>query len=207
MRKLNFGWIIPSLLGLIAVFIIGSACNGFMGSTIPQTATCDESFSDLKKLTETIVANNKGKDGKMDLLIHEFTFTVPSAKTICKIGYQGDANLFAANLPYTIEIVKVSNNTVIFTANQVFNATAIQYIPANVSLVSGDKYVIRRKLVAGGYLNNIGNAVGRAITNLKTTDFPFVMANYTIIGGNFYDTNPGPVANIFFPYIDIIFES
>ncbi|MCP9769716.1 hypothetical protein EGI22_17570 [Lacihabitans sp. LS3-19] len=207
MKKIFSNWILPAFLGLTAVLIIGSACNMGFGSINTQAATCDENLSDLKKITETIISKKLGKDSKMDLLIHEFTFTVPSPKTICKIGYQGNANLFAANLPYTIEIVKASNNSVIFTINQVFNATEMQYIPANVSLDASEKYIIRRKLPAGGYLNKIENTEGRAITNLNPGDFPFETSNYSIIGGQFYDTTPGPVANIYFPFIDIIFES
>lgn len=209
MKKITFNYLAPIFLGLIAIFIIGSSCGGFFGGpNVPvDPATCNESMSDLKKLTEILISNKEASDGKYDLLVHQMTINVSEQKTICKIGYQGNANLFTANLPYTIEIVRESDNTVLYTGNHVFNSNAIQYVSVNLMLQGKEKYTIKRKLLTTGVLNDKSNAIGRALIPSKSFTFPISTANYSIVQTAFYNTSPGPIANQAIPYIDIIFEN
>ncbi len=141
----------------------------------------------------------------MDLVTHEYTFDVNTNKTICSVGYQGNANLFAANVPYVIEIYDNTTSTMVYTGTHVFDSAVVDYQAiAPTALVAGNSYTIRR--IASNYLGNIGNTIGRICRfNSGAVPYPVTSGAITINSSNFYGTG-GPAANFGIPFIDIAFQ-
>lgn len=198
---------LPVALLVVATFIIGPSCGSMTPDPVNPTPTCDNTNTPFKQVyTATATANPTYTDNTtMDLLTHEYTFKVSTNKTICSIGYQGNATLFANNLPYTIEIVDASN-TVIYTGNHLFGSSATSYVSITpTNLVANQSYTIRRIIPAGGYLGNLSNTVGRILQFTVNVPYPVTQSGFTITGSNFYGTG-GPVPNFGIPYIDIVFQ-
>ena len=175
---------------------------------------CDTFNSNFKLLYNTALAVNTNYQDVIDanLLTHEYTFAVNNEKTICKIGYQGNAVLEANNLPYTIEVYNNTDAVMVYSGNHVFKSTMTDYKTASGNLVPGKIYTIRRVLPASGYLGDLNNASGRICKfNLGSswlTPFPLIQGNL-IIGdshSNFYGGGTTPPLYYGLPYIDIVFE-
>ena len=173
----------------------------------PPSSSCNTVGTDFQNLYTSTLASDPLFDDytTMDLVTHEYTFDVNTNKTICSIGYQGNANLFAANVPYTIEIYNNTTSTMVYTGNHVFDSAIVDYQSITPTLlVAGDSYTIRR--IASNYLSNIGNTIGRICRfNTGTVPFPVTSGAITIYSSNFYGTG-GPVPNFGIPYIDIAFQ-
>ena len=191
---------------LIAFLTIGLliACDD--GSN--QAEYCSTTNTNFQNLYTTTLNSNSAYTNMItrDVLTHEYSFTVSSAKNICAIGYQGNATMQSNNLPYTIEVFNSTTSTMVFTGTNVFNSTAISYLGASGALSTGNTYVVRRIVPTGGYLGNIINTVGRICTfNSGGSPFPVSSGDITIVSSNFYGT-AGPALNFGIPYIDIVFE-
>ena len=186
-------------LPLILLLIIGCSPS--------PTSNCNTVGTDFQNLYSTTLASNVLFDNytNMDLVTHEYTFAVNVNKTVCTVGYQGNANLFAANIPYTIEISNNTTSTLVYTGNHVFNSAAIDYQSITpTALVAGDSYTVRR--IASNYLGNIGNTIGSICRfNSGTVPYPVNSGALTIYSSNFYGTG-GPVPNYGIPNIDLVFQ-
>lgn len=190
-------------LQLVILLIIG--CSPSPNPAPPSN--CNIVGTDFQNLYTNTLASNVLFDDytTMDLVTHEYTFDVNVNKTVCTVGYQGNANLYAASIPYTIEIYNNTTSTLVYTGNHVFNSAAVDYqtiIPT--ALVAGNSYTVKR--IASNYLGNIGNTIGRICRfNSGTIPFPVNSGALTIYSSNFYGTG-GPVPNFGIPYIDLVFQ-
>lgn len=209
MKKILLKIGLPIVLLVVATLLVGPSCGSSVPTPVDPTPTCFTTNTLFQQVfTATATANPTFQDvATMDLLTHEYTFTVNANKTICSIGYQGNATLFANNLPYTIEIVDSLTNTVVYTGNHLFGSTATSYVSITpVNLIANQSYTIRRTLPTGGYAGNIGNTIGRILRfTSSSTGFPASSGGFTITSSNFYGTG-GPVVNFGIPYIDIVFQ-
>lgn len=210
MKKIFLKIGLPATLLVVATFIIGPGCGGIFGAepvvVTPPCSTTNTLFQQVFAATAT--ANPTFQDNvTIDLLTHEYTFKVDANKTVCSVGYQGNAALFASSLPYTIEIVDTATNAVIYTGNHLFGSTALSYVSITpVNLIANQSYTIRRTIPAGGYGGNIGNTVGRVLSFTATSGgFPASSGGFTITSSNFYGSG-GPIPNAGIPYIDIVFQ-
>lgn len=177
----------------------------------PPPVGCSTIGTDFQNIFTTFLASNPLYDDytTMDLVTHEYTFKMLTNKTICSIGYQGNANLFAANIPYTIEIYDVTSSTLYYTGNHVFDSATTDYqatVTPIPTLLAGHEYTIRR--IASNYLGDITNTIGR-IGRINSGALP---SGTTLTGSvmkikssNFYGTG-GPIPNYGIPYIDIAFQ-
>jgi hypothetical protein len=195
------------LLFLLGLTIIGCSPS----STAPIPTACSTTGTDFQNIYATTLASNSLYDDytTMDLVTHEYTFNMFVNKTICSIGYQGNANLFAASIPYTIEIEDVTSTPfVVYSGNHVFNSAFTDYVTptSSVSLLAGRTYKIKR--IASNYIGNIVNTTGRICRfnsgglPTATTITGSIMA---ITASDFYGTG-GPIPNFGIPYIDISFN-
>jgi hypothetical protein len=182
----------------------------FAGCSSPSPAplaTCNTVGTDFQNLYSTTLASNVLFDNytNMDLVTHEYTFDVNVNKTVCTVGYKGNANLFAANIPYTIEISNNTTSTLVYSGNHVFNSAAIDYQTITpTALVAGNSYTVRR--IASNYLGNFGNTIGSICRfNSGTVPYPVNSGALTIYSSNFYGTG-GPVPNYGIPNIDLVFQ-
>lgn len=191
-----------------AVLFLGITIIGCSPSPAPAPPTgCNIVGTDFQQLYATTLASNALYTNytTMDLVTHEYTFNVNTNKTVCTIGYQGNAALFAGSVPYTIEIYNNTTSTLVYSGNHIFNSAATDYQPITpTNLVAGDSYTVRR--IASNYLGNIGNTIGRILRfNTGPVPYPVTSGALTITSSNFYGTG-GPVPNFGIPYIDIVFQ-
>jgi hypothetical protein len=175
--------------------------------TPTPTATCNSVNTDFQQLYTATLASNTSFSNytTMDLVTHEYTFIVNVNKQVCTIGYQGNAILFANNIPYKIEIVDNSTSTIIYSGNHIFNSTTTDYqsIPLT-SLTAGTSYTIKRTVT--NFLGNVGNTIGRICRFAPAPQpFPVTFGVLTITSSNFYGSG-GPVPNFGIPYIDIVLQ-
>lgn len=208
MKKIFLKIVLPTVLLVVATLIIGPSCGSSVPDPVVVTPTCSTTNTLFQQLfTATATANPTFPDQvSIDLLTHEYTFSVSTNKTICSIGYQGNAVLFANSLPYTIEIVDASN-TVIYTGNHLFASTATSYVSITpVSLIANQSYTIRRTISPNGYMADLANTTGRLLNFSVTSGaFPATLGGLTITSSNFYGAG-GPIPNAGIPYIDIVFQ-
>lgn len=192
---------------LLGLSIIGCSSS----STAPVPTACSTTGTDFQFIFNTTLTSNSSYDDytTMDLVTHEYTFNMFATKSVCSIGYQGNSNLFAANIPYTIEIEDVTGVPfIVYSGNHVFNDAYTDYVTPSsaINLVSGHTYKIKR--IASNYLGNIVNTTGRmcrfngATLPTSTELTGSIMA---ITGSDFYGTG-GPIPNFGIPYIDISFN-
>lgn len=200
---------IKKLAALVALVFAFSSC-GDNNDQNPQNPTpCNTVGTDFQNLYQAVLISNTMYDNyvTMDLLTHEYTFTVNTAKTICTVGYQGNANLYAASKPYTIEIYNNTTSTMVYSGTHLFNSASTDYQPITpTALVVGNRYTIRRILPPTGYLGLLGNTIGRICRkNQGPNQFPATNGAMTILSSNFYGTG-GPAVDFGIPYIDIVFQ-
>ncbi len=206
MKNKFFKIALPTLLLVVATFIIGPSC----GSSVPDpiTFTCNTTNTPFQQLFQQVkTANPKFLDHDfIDLATHEYTFNVAADKTICSIGYQGNANLNAGNIAYTIEIYNNTKSTLVYSGNHVFGSASTSYKPiTGVSLTAGNSYTIRR--IASNSIGNIANTMGRILSFTPASGgFPATFGELTITSSDFYDGIGKPIPNAGIPYIDIVFE-
>lgn len=196
-------------LGLRIVLLL--AVVSCSSPTLPTPASpCVTTGTDFQNIFYTILGSNSLYDNytTMDLVTHEYTFTMLSTKTVCKIGYEGNANLVSLTKPYTIEIWDNSITTApIYTENQSFGTSLTYNTPyTTVVLNAGSTYTIKR--IVNNYAGNIGNTIGR-ICRFNSGGLPSTTtstgAYMKITSSNFYGSG-GPVPNYGIPFIDIVFQ-
>jgi hypothetical protein len=203
--------IMKNLKNIAVLFLLGiTIISCSPSSTAPIPAACSTTGTDFQNIYLTTLSSNSTYDDytSMDLVTHEYTFNMFANKTVCKIGYQGNATLYASSIPYTIEIYDVTAANMVYSGNHVFNSVATDYVTpsSTINLLSGHTYTIRR--IASNYLGNISNTIGR-ICRFNSAPLPSA-ANLTgsfmaITGSDFYGTG-GPIPNFGIPYIDISFQ-
>lgn len=204
-----------TLVNLSTKFALAIALGLTITSCSPPapspTATCSTTTSDFQTIYNNVLTSNSAYDDyvNMDLVTHEYTFTMLTNKSVCQIGYQGNANLYASSIPYTIEIYNNTTSILVYSGNHVFNSAFTDYVTPTgptINLVNGNSYTIKR--IAANYLSNIGNTIGR-ICRFNSAPFPSAATGtgieMQITGSDFYGTG-GPVPNFGIPYIDIIFQ-
>ena len=191
----------------LSTILMSSGCSG---NTIPPSNnSCNTTNTFFQQQYNALLGNvaNYTESNTMDLSTHEYSFKVGiGSYTICKVGYQGNSALQAANIPYTIEIADASN-TILFSGSHVFASNTTDYFSITpVTLIAGQVYTIRRTI------NNstvpLSNTIGRIIQkNSGTMNFPYTTGAgaFTITASNFYGRG-GPVPNIGIPFIDIVFQ-
>lgn len=190
-------------IGLLFFALLLTSCNN---DDNQNQSTCNTASTEFNQLYTTTLASNTAYDDftTMDLLTHEYTFEVSSNKTICSIGYQGNANLYAANVPYLIEIVDNSTSLIVYSGSYAFDSTQTEYVSITpVNLTAGTSYTIKRTVT--NYLGNIANTVGRILRFNGPSPYPVSNATLTITASDFYGTG-GPVPNFGIPYIEIVFQ-
>ncbi len=195
---------VPAILLGVAVFVIGPACGPGPGPTV--AASCDTTNSAFRQLylNSKNTLSGSTENSTWDLLTHEYSFKVSVAKTICAIGYQGNAAVFAASVPYTIEITN-STGTILFTNNYIFNSTRVDYKSITpLALVANQTYIIKRRLTNN--LSNLNNNLGKVLLFNVGNRYPIVVGDLTLTASNFYDATPGPLVNYGIPYVDIVFQ-
>jgi len=190
--------------------IFGLMITAFLGCPPPPPPPCVTTGTDFQGIYSSVLSSNSLYDNytTMDLITHEYTFTMLANKTICQIGYQGNANLYTANIPYAIEIYDNTNSLMVYSGSHLFNSASTDYIlpTSSINLNAGNSYTIRR--ICSNYLGNIGNTIGR-IARYNGAPLP----SSTVLSGsfmqitssNFYGSG-GPVPNFGIPYIDIVFQ-
>ena len=192
-------------IGLLLVAIVATlSCSNDDNQN--QGGGCNTANSEFSQLYATTLASDPlfTDVTTMDLLTHEYTFEVSTNETVCSIGYQGNANLYAASIPYLIEIVDNNTNLTIYSGNHVFDSTQIEYMSITpTNLTAGTSYTLKRTVT--NYLGNIGNTVGRLLRFNGPSPYPVSNAAITITSSDFYGTG-GPVPDFGIPYIDIIFQ-
>jgi hypothetical protein len=191
--------------GIFALMI-----TAIQGCPPPPPPPCITTGTDFQGIYSAILSSNSLYDNytTMDLVTHEYTFTMLANKTICQIGYQGNANLYTANVPYDIEIYDNTNSVMVYSGSHLFNSTSTDYVlpTSSINLNAGTSYTIRR--IASNYLGNIGNTIGRiARYNGAPAPSSTVLSGsfMQITSSNFYGSG-GPVPNFGIPYIDIVFQ-
>ncbi|MBC7524626.1 MAG: hypothetical protein H7239_09335 [Flavobacterium sp.] len=195
-------------LGFIFGILSTSVGCSSPSSPTPMPATsCNNVNTDFQQIYTNTLASNILYDNylTMDLVTHEYTFKVNTNRTVCSIGYQGNANLYAGSIPYTIEIYDVTTSMPVYTGNHIFNSAYTDYVSITPTpLNTTDTYKIRR--IASNYLGNIGNTIGRICRfNSGPVPYPVNNGDLKILASNFYGTG-GPVPNYGIPYIDIVFQ-
>lgn len=192
-------------IGLLLVAVVATlSCNNDDNQN--QGGGCSTANSEFSQLYAATLASNSSFTDvtTMDLLTHEYTFEVNTNETVCSIGYQGNANLYAASIPYLIEIVDNTTNLTIYSGNHVFDSVQTEYVSITpTNLTAGTSYTLRRTVT--NYLGNIGNTVGRLLRFNGPSPYPVSNAAITITSSDFYGTG-GPVSDFGIPYIDIIFQ-
>ena len=195
----------------VATLVITAVVFSCTPPPVPTPSTCSTSTSDFQTIYNNVLTSLPMHDDyvTMDLTTHEYTFTMLTNKSICKIGYQGNANLFAANIPYTIEIYDNTTSSIVYTGSHIFNSAFTDYVTpigATVVLQNTHSYTIKR--IVTNYLGNLNNTIGR-ICRYNTGGLPSAAvatgAFMQITSSNFYGTG-GPVPSYGIPYIDIIFQ-
>jgi hypothetical protein len=195
---------VPAILLGVAVFVIGPACGPGPGPTV--AASCDTTNSAFRQLylNSKNTLSGSTEINSWDLLTHQYSFKVSVSKTICAIGYQGNAAVFAAGVPYTIEITN-STGTVLFTSNYVFSSTRVDYRSISpLVLTANQTYIIKRRLTNN--LSNLANNMGKVLSFNVGNQFPITVGDLTLTASTFYDAAPGSLVNLGIPYIDIVFQ-
>ncbi|WP_420574216.1 hypothetical protein [Kordia sp.] len=196
MKKHFSKTVVPTILLVIAVFVIGASCNSEPPNVTVQT--CDDATPILESIFIAI-----GNEGTMDLQQHEYKFTSSVNGAICALGYQSLVQTipFAvdnSNTPYTLEIVEGNGHMV----TQIFSSSTIEYadLSSSFPVIAGTEYTIRR---TGG--DGLNSSMGY-IANVPS--FPVTQGNIIFNSSNFVDVQlggGGPVANIGIPKIYIQF--
>lgn len=178
-----------------------------MGCPNPPPPFCSTTGTNFQNLYTTTLGSNPNYSDKvtMDLLTHEYTFTVSTTKFLCQIGYRGNAYLQTNSLPYTMEVYNNTTNNMVFSGSNIFNSTTISYMNASGTLVPGNSYTVRRTIPPSGYGPNIGNTIGRVcVFSPGPVPYPVNFGVLTITSSKFYGMG-GPINNFGIPYIDLVF--
>lgn len=200
--------IIICLAGFCLLTILMS--SGCAGNNVPPPNTACNTTNTLFQQQYNALLSTPSiytESTTMDLSTHEYSFKVGiGSYTICKVGYQGNTSLQAANIPYIIEIADASN-AILYSGSHVFASNATDYFSITpVTLTAGQVYTIRRTVSSATVPLN--NTIGRIIQkNSGTMNFPYTTGAgaLTITASNFYGRG-GPVPNIGIPFIDIVFQ-
>lgn len=197
-RKATYFLLLPASLFLMS-------CNDD-DSPIETEAICDVTDSNFNQLYDNELNTHSYYDDEvtMDLSVHSYSFTVNTAKVICKVGYQAQPNLVD---DYTIRIIDETNNNLIYSSNHTFSETTTSYVNVGgVVLNANTIYTIEREYDPGTFTTE---TIGRMISSNDYNNplsFPIVFGDLTITGSNFYGYG-GPVLDAYLPYIDIVFEN
>ena len=205
MKKYLLNIFLPVVIIAAAVLSIGVSCGPASPAT-PTTVACDtvspSLFKQLYLNSLTTIAASTDVN-TMDLLTHEYTFSVSANKTICAVGYKSLPA--TSSVAYNIEILNASTSAVLYSSPHFFTSSgSFANLTSPVSITAGVQYKVRRTIT-----NNLGsllNNVGRTLISPN-----FVAALPKTVGGmTIYSTTAfgqgGPINNYGLPYIDLIFQ-
>ncbi len=191
--------VLPSVLTIIALMGIGSACT----PTPDPTPTCDDATPVMQDLFTNFDAEADYYMWPMDLERHEYKFKSSVDGQICALGYQSYQQTTPwavdnSGVSYTLEIVGGPSVT------QTFSNAVPEYVSVTpFDIVAGQEYTIRR---TGG--DGLDASSGRSTRPVDYTNvsFPITRGNITFTASTYYDVvgNGGPVNSISIP--QILFE-
>lgn len=198
---------LKTFLSVLLAFFIFTSCNS--DDTVARPAgVCDtNAVTDFQLLVSNTIANNPPAgtfvdDVWMDLDTHQYNFEVSANQTICAIGYQSQGGFTGQ---YGIEILDITNSTLLYSNQHTFSATATSYVSltAPVNLVAGNEYAVLRTVLNR---QDLDDQLGRGLRMpLGSIPFPLTQGVLTIKSSTFFGSG-GPVNNIVIPYIDLVFE-
>lgn len=198
------------MINLLLIGIFALSCSDDDPTSPPQPppqGICDtNAVTDFQLLVSNTVANNPAgtfvDDVWMDLDTHQYNFEVSSAQTLCSFGYQSQGGFTGQ---YGIEILDVTNNTLLYSNQHSFSATATSYVSlaTPIVLVPGNEYAILRTVINR---QDLDDQLGRGLRMPGgSIPFPLTEGVLTIKSATFFGSG-GPVNDIVVPYIDLVFE-
>ncbi len=196
------------LIILSMLFSTFTLMNSGCTPTTPSPGNpCDTTNSKFKHLFDSLsLLPAYLVDTTYDSEIHEYSFTVSSAQTLCKIGYQSQAGLTGTS---TMELRDSTTNTTVFSMPCTFSTTATSYVTvtSTPTLQPGKIYTIKRIIPNTSYtlFNQIIGRMVKSATGFGSISFPFSYNGLTIVGSKFYQ-NAGYQQDLGIPYIDIVFQ-
>lgn len=197
---------IKIILCFVSVFLW--SCNSDDDAAAKPAGICDtNAVTDFQTLVSNTISNNPPAgtfvdDVWMDLDTHQYNFEVSANQTICAIGYQSQGGFTGQ---YGIEILDITNNTLLYSNQHTFSATATSYVSLTtpVNLVAGNEYAILRTVLNR---QDLDDQLGRGLRMPSgLIPFPLSQGVLTIKSSTFFGSG-GPVNNIVVPYIDLVFE-
>lgn len=196
------------LILLSMLFSTFTLMNSGCTPTTPSPGTpCDTTNSKFKHLFDSLALLPPYLvDTTYDSEIHEYSFTVSSAQTLCKIGYESQAGLTG---PTIMELRDSTTNTTLFSMPCTFSTTTTSYVSVTSmpTLTPGKIYTIKRIIPNTSYslFNQIIGRMLKSSTGSGGITFPFSYNGLTIVGSKFYQ-NAGYQQDFGIPYIDIVFQ-
>ena len=192
---------------IIVLFLCMAMTKCSCGKQEDETAPpCNMPSAFIKMYEANVSDHPTYADGiSMDLQTHEYKFRPHTNRSICKVGYQGNAALYTANIPYTIEIADAAG-TILYTGSHRFASGTIDYhtLSNPVNVTAGLVYTVRR-IIADPSVS-LDKLQGRVLNyNYPSGTMPTVTYGIIdIVGSNFYGRG-GPIPNYGIPFIDIVF--
>ncbi|WP_447637900.1 hypothetical protein [Flavobacterium microcysteis] len=166
---------------------------------VPECNTSQTNF--IQAYNHLKGLNNVREEFTMDTDIHEFSFSVNRAGTICSIGYQAEER--STPIVYLIELVD-ENNNIIYTGNHTFSDQEREYISIPpVTISPGHVYSLRRSTPLGAGVGTIIWDRG----NISAPFLPYTNGNITLLHSKFY-VNGGMDTPVYYmlPLIDFVFR-
>jgi hypothetical protein len=187
------------------VFILSLASCNNQSTVIQPVQGCNVINTDFMQLYN----QEKLRAGAVelettDLHIHQYTFSVSRAKTICKIGYKGNATLFSTNKPYKIEIVNQAG-IVVYTGSHLFQSNAIDYQSITPTvLLPNQSYTVKR--IVPGTSTLAIYTIGTLVYGGIQATFPVSLNGLTITQSGFGSSTYFVIGSGVIPQIDIVFQ-
>lgn len=187
---------------VFGILLIGCANPNPAPAPVPACSSTNTIFNQL--YNNVVGLPGYQNTVSYDTEIHEYTFSFSQNKTICSIGYQSQPAI--ASVPYKMEIIDNSTNTVIYTGNHIFSSANTSYVSITpTSIIANQSYTIRRTMLVANAGNNFANIRGRLVNQPGAlVSFPQSFGIMTITSANFYQ-NGGPLVNRGIPYIDFAY--
>ncbi len=187
---------------VFGILLIGCANPNPAPAPVPACSSTNTIFNQL--YNNVVGLPGYQNTVSFDTEIHEYTFSFSQNKTICSIGYQSQPAI--ASVPYKMEIIDNSTNTVIYTGNHIFSSANTSYVSITpTSIIANQSYTIRRTMLVANAGNNFANIRGRLVNQPGAlVSFPQSFGIMTITSANFYQ-NGGPLVNRGIPYIDFAY--
>lgn len=194
MKKITQNFILGAILTPMILMIMGCPGGG-------SSATCVSTNTDFQQIYTNALSSGLQNQTTMDLDVHEYTFTLTSAKTLCQIGYQSLPT--TSSFMYKFTLTDSVTGAVTQLGAYSFSSTGTSYVSVpTVNLAANTKYTISRSQPNGTLSETLGRL---ATSNAANVSFPRSFGIMSISSSKFYGRG-GPIANFGLPYIDIVFQ-